>query len=563
MNRFFPIADQLRGYGADALRADLTAGLTVGVMLIPQGMAYALIAGLPPIYGLYAALVPIVIYGLLGTSRQLAVGPVAMVSLLVAAGVAPLAGDDPARYIALALTLAVMAGAIQFVLGLARFGFLTNFLSHPVLSGFTSAAALIIGLNQLKHVLGVGLPRTNNVFVILWGAVTALPGTHLLTLGIGLASIVLLVVLRRWKKTFPGALVVVVLGTVVVWLGGLADQGVRIVGEIPRGLPTPVLPAVTLADVSALLPAALAIALVGFMESIAVAKALATKHRYRVDSNRELVALGLANLVGAVFQAYPTTGGFSRTAVNDQAGARTTVASLISAAVIGLTLLFLTPLFRFLPQAVLGAIILVAVAGLFDVREMRYLWKVKRADFVLLFVTFFATLVLGIEDGILVGVVTSLVLVIHQSSRPHTAILGRLPGTDTYRNVVRHPDAVTRTDVAVIRVDAALYFANIEFVRERVLAAVGQSDRMKTVVFDAYPVNRIDATAAHALVELIDTLADRRVRLVFAGVKGPVMDVLRRAGVADRLGDEAFFPDVHAATSALTPDPEHDHEPAA
>jgi SulP family sulfate permease len=264
-------------------------------------------------------------------------------------------------------------------------------------------------------------------------------------------------------------------------------------------------------------------------------------------------------MVGALFQAYPTTGGFSRTAVNDQAGARTTVASLISAGVIALTLLFLTPLFRFLPQAVLAAIIVVAVAGLFDVREMRYLWRVKRTDFALLVVTFVATLALGIEEGILVGVVASLVLVIHETSRPHTAILGRLPGTDIYRNVARNPDAVTRPDVAVVRVDAALYFGNVEYVRDRVLSAVGGTEAVRTVIFDAYAVNRIDATAAHALLELSDVLRDRGVRLIFAGVKGPVMDVLQRAGVEGRLGSAAFLADVHAAVTAVTPEPRTEH----
>ncbi len=553
MNRLLTISSQLRGYDRDVFRSDLSAGLTVGVMLIPQGMAYAMIAGLPPIYGLYAALIPIVVYALLGTSRQLAVGPVAMVSLLVAAGVAPIAGDDPARYLALALLVTLMVGAIQFVLGVARFGFLTNFLSHPVLSGFTSAAALIIGLSQLKHLLGVSLPGSKYVHQVLWAAVTSLGSVQPETLAIGLVSILVLVGLRRWKKTFPGALTVVVLGTLVVWIAGLDEAGVRIVGDIPGGLPVPAIPSVALSDLSALLPTALAISLVGFMESIAVAKAFAAKHRYRVDANRELVALGAANLVGAVFQSYPTTGGFSRTAVNDQAGARTTLASLISAGVIGLTLLFLTPLFHYLPQAVLAAVIMVAVAGLFDVREMRYLWKVKRTDFALLVTTFVATLVLGIEEGILIGVVASLVLVIHETSRPHTAILGRLPGTDVYRNVLRHPQAVTRRDVTVIRVDAALYFGNVEYVRERLLTAAGSSDDVRTVVFDAYAVNRVDATAAHALIEVVDVLSERGVGFVVAGVKGPVMDVFRRAGVVDRLGPDSFLPDVHSAISAIAP----------
>ena len=553
-------------YRREDLSGDLSAGLTVGVMLIPQGMAYALIAGLPPIYGLYAALVPLVVYALFGTSRQLAVGPVAMVSLLVATGVAPLAGDDVALYITLALTLSLMVGALQFFLGAARFGFLTNFLSHPVLSGFTSAAALIIGLNQLKHLLGLNIARSHYIHEILWSALTQIGATHLPTLGLGLGSIVLLVVLKRWKKTFPGALVVVVLTTVTVWLLRLDLHGVKIVGEVPSGLPGFRLPNVGMAEIDALLPTALAIGLVGFMESIAVAKAFASKHRYEVDANQELIGLGLANLIGGLFQAYPTTGGFSRTAVNDQAGARTPLAAILSAGVIALTLLFLTPLFFFMPKAVLAAIVMVAVVGLIDLKEARFLWRVKRQDFYLLVLTFLATLSLGIEQGILVGVAASLVLVIQQSSRPHTAVMGRLPGTKTYRNIERNPEAVTRSDIIILRVDAALYFANVAYFKDKLREIEEKDPELRALVIDAYPMNRIDSSAAHALLEIIEDAQRRGIRFYFAGVKGPVMDVLERAGIVDRIGRDHFFMEVHdaveAAEAALNNQPQTPRAPA-
>ncbi|ARA92679.1 sodium-independent anion transporter [Rhodothermaceae bacterium RA] len=549
LTRIFPLRDQLSGYGRDQLQGDLSAGLTVGVMLIPQGMAYALIAGLPPIYGLYASLVPIIVYALFGTSRQLAVGPVAMVSLLVAAGVAPLAGGDAGRYIELALLLALMVGAIQLVLGLARFGFLTNFLSHPVLAGFTSAAALIIGLSQLKHLLGVPIPRSNYIHEILWSALQQIGSVHVPTLLLGLGSIVLLVVLKRWRR-IPGPLVVVVLGTLAVWGFGLHERGMAIVGAVPGGLPAPVVPPISLASLEALLPIALTIALVGFMESIAVAKVYATKNRYEVDANRELVGLGLANLIGAFFRSYPVTGGFSRTAVNAQAGAQTTVASLISAGVIALTLLFLTPLFYYLPNAVLAAIVMVAVSGLIDWKEARFLWKTDRRDLALMALTFLATLGLGIEEGILVGVVVSLVLVIQQSSRPHTAVMGRLPNTSTYRNVERYPDALVNSRVAILRMDASLYFANVAYLKEQVEQLVERSSVLQALVLDAYPINRIDSTGAHALKELVTTLRERGIAFYMAGVKGPVMDRLKRAGVADLIGADHFFLDVHAAVEA-------------
>ena len=323
LSRLIPAVSWLRTYRKEDIRGDLNAGLTVGVMLIPQGMAYAMIAGLPPIYGLYAALVPLFIYALFGTSRQLAVGPVAMVSLLVAAGVTELADQGTNVYIGLVIALALLSGSIQFLLGLCRFGFATRLLSHPVLSGFTSAAALIIGLNQLKYLLGVPIPRSNSIFFILAEAAGQLGEIHFLTLGIGIGGIVLLVGLRKWRPMFPASLVAIVAGTLFVYLFGLDSAGIEVVGIVPRGLPKFGLPTLGLSEWRDLLPAALAVSLVGFMESVAVAKKFASKHRYRVDSNRELVALGLSNVIGAFFQAYPTTGGFSRTAVNDQAGART------------------------------------------------------------------------------------------------------------------------------------------------------------------------------------------------------------------------------------------------
>ena len=556
LKQIFPPLTWLPDYTRDTLRADLVAGLTVGVMLIPQGMAYALIAGLPPIYGLYAALVPLVVYAVFGTSRHLAVGPVAMVSLLVAAGVAPLAGDDVARYITLAVLLALMVGVLQLLMGLVRFGFLVNFLSHPVLAGFTSAAALIIGLSQLKHLLGVPIARSHHVHEILIDAAQQLGAVHLPTLLIGLGGILLLVALKRWKKAFPGALVVVVLSTVGVWALALHDGGVGIVGTVPRGLPAFYLPAFTWADMQALLPIALTIALVGFMESIAVAKTFAARHRYEVDANQELIGLGLANLVGAFFRAYPVTGGFSRTAVNAQAGARSTVASLFSAGVIALTLLFLTPLFFYMPQAMLAAIVMVAVAGLIDLKEARYLWHVRRSDFFLMLLTFFATLGLGIEEGILVGVVASLILVIQRSSRPHAAVMGRLPGTTTYRNVERYPEALATSRVIVLRVDASLYFANVAFLKERFRWIERTYPAMEALVFDAYPVNHLDASAAHALKEIIETLQRRGITLFIAGVKGPVHDVLERAGLVDLIGQDHFFLEVHEAVAAAEGGPD-------
>jgi sulfate permease, SulP family len=549
-SRAFPIAEQLAGYDRTRLGSDLSAGLTVGVMLIPQGMAYALIAGMPPIYGLYASLVPLVVYALMGTSRQLAVGPVAIVSLLVAAGVGPLAEGDPQRYVELALLLALMVGVLQLAMGLLRFGFLTNFLSHPVLAGFTSAAALIIGASQLRHLVGVELPSSNHIHEILLALAAEAGSIHPLTLGVGSAAILLLVGLRRWRRAFPGALAVVVLFTAAAAFLALEGAGLRTVGEVPSGLPFPGVPALDAAAMWSLLPVALTIALVGFMESIAVAKVYAFKHKYEVRPNQELVALGAANLAGAFFRAFPTTGGFSRTAVNDQAGAGSTAASLVSAGIIALTLLFLTGLFRSLPNAVLAAIVMVAVANLVNWREAIHLWRVDRRDFAMMALTFAATLGIGIEEGILVGVLASLAALVYETSRPHAAVLGRLPGTRTFRNLARHPEAERPDGIVVYRLDATLCFANVEFLRDQVRALVDRKPAPRALVFDFHAVNGVDSTALHHLEELLRHLRDVRVTPYFAGVKGPVMDRFRRAGLSEKIGKDRFFYEVSEAVDA-------------
>lgn len=550
LKRVSPLLSQLSDYSNEKLKGDLSAGLTVGVMLIPQGMAYAMIAGLPPIYGLYAALVPLIIYALLGTSRQLAVGPVAMVSLLVAAGVAPLADGDVSLYIGLALLLSLMIGVLQVGLGVIRAGFLTNFLSHPVLAGFTSAAALIIGLNQLKHLLGVQIPRSNYVHEIIGASFSQLSNVNGANLAIGIVGIFLLVVLKRWKRALPGALFVVILSTVAVWFGGLSGIGVKIVGDVPGGLPVPIMPAISIENIRALFPTALAITLVGYMESIAVAKVYASKHHYPLNANQELIALGAANVAGAFFQAYPTTGGFSRTAVNDQAGAQTSLATLISAGIIGITLLFLTGLFYFLPQAVLAAIVMVAVWGLIEWREAVFLWKTNRLDFSLMLLTFFATLSLGIEEGILVGVIASLMVVLNQSSRPHAAIEGQLPDTQTYRNLLRNPDARQIDGIVIFRMDASLYFANSAFFKERIEEIANSSPTPRVIVLNAYPINRIDSSAIHVLKALLALLKSKDIALYVAGIKGPVKDALNKSLLSDTIGQDHFFMEVHEAVTA-------------
>lgn len=547
IERYMPFVAWMRNYDKAYLRGDLIAGLTTAVMLIPQAMAYAMLAGLPPIHGLYASIVPLALYALFGTSRQLAVGPVAMVSLLVATGVGELAQSGTEAFVVYATLLALMVGVMQLVMGVARLGFLVNFLSHPVVSGFTSAAAIIIGMSQLKHLLGLEIPRSKHVHIILMQAFENMSQIHVSTLLIGFVSIVALVVLKRWKPNFPRALAVVVVGTLAVYFGALHEVGVAIVGAVPPGLPAPSVPEIEMEALRSLMPIAVTISLVAFMESVSVAKAFAKINRYEIDANQELVGLGLANIGGAFFQAYPVTGGFSRTAVNASAGSKTGLASLVTAGVVAVALMFLTPLFFYLPKAVLAAIIMTAVFGLVDFEEVRHLWAVKRSDLALLVTTFVATLTLGIEEGIALGVLASLGWFVVRSTRPHIAVLGRIPGTQAYRNIKNFEDAHQLDGALILRMDAQFYFGNVSFLKETLTRCEGECDTLDTVILDASAMNELDSSADEALRDILIEHRSRGVQLLMANVKRPVYEVMVRSHFVDELGPENFFLTVHDA----------------
>ncbi len=554
VKEYFPILTWLPNYKKDYLKGDLSAGLTVGIMLIPQGMAYAMIAGLPPVYGLYASLLPQVVYAVFGTSRQLAVGPVAMDSLLVAAGVSTLAMVGSDQYIALAILLSLLMGGLQLLFGLARMGFLVNFLSQPVISGFTSAAALIIGLNQLQHLLGIDLQGGNMVFEIVIEAVQSFDQINWISVAIGLLGIVIIKISKKIHRNIPGALVAVFLSILMVRFFQLDQYQLKIVGEIPEGLPAFQLPAITSEYLTDLLPVALTIALIAFMEAISVAKAIQSKHKsaYTLNPNQEMIGLGMGNIVGSFFGAYPTTGGFSRSAVNDQTGARTNLAAVISAALIVLTLLFLTPLFYYLPKAILASVIMVAVFGLIDVKYPKRLWNVSKQDCLMLLVTFGITLVFGIKEGIGIGILASLVALIYRTSMPHIAVLARLSGTDEYRNVNRFSDVDTREDVLVIRQDGALYFANATYFSDTIKQHVEtKGPSLKLLVLHFGSVSSIDITALQMLRELIQELNQRNVGVYFTEVVGPVRDFFHRTGFTTEVGRNHFFIDVQSAIDYL------------
>lgn len=567
ISRYLPFLNWLVHYHRHDLVGDLMAGIIVTIMLVPQSMAYALLAGLPPQVGLYASILPLILYGLLGTSRALAVGPVAIMSLITAAGIGSLVEPGSADYIALALLLALMLGLFQVLMGVLRVGFLVNFLSHPVLSGFTSAAAIVIGASQLKHLLGIKIPNTEAIYELLIYAGQHIAETNLLTLGIGLLSLFILFYfkgglgsqLKSWgvadglmiPLTRSGPLVVVLLGALLVW-GLRLDEtaGLKIVGEIPAGLPPLTLPSLDWSRWQALLPTAITLSFVGFMESISVAKSLASKRRQKVDANQELVALGVANLGAAFSGGYPVTGGFSRSVVNFTAGANTGLASIITALLIALTVLFLTPLFFYLPQVSLAAIVIVAVSTLLDWQTPRHVWRYNKADAIALVVTFVAVLTLGVETGILVGVAAALLLFIWRSSRPHMAIVGRVGQSETYRNILRH-QVKTCPHVVAIRVDESLYFANTKYLEDTILGLIADRSEVKHFILIGIAINFIDASALETLESLIRELRDAGVEFHLADIKGPVMDRLKSVGFVELVGADHIHLSTHDAMTSV------------
>lgn len=553
LESILPVFKWLRHYRRSDLNGDLFAGITVGIMLIPQGMAYAMIAGLPPVYGLYASIVPQIIYAILGTSRQLSVAPVAMDSLLVATGVAVLAVEGTDAYIAFAILLAFFMGAIQLLLGLVRMGFITNLLSKPVITGFTAAAALIIALNQLKHLTGVEIMRSNLVHQLLISFFQQLTSVHLSTLLIGIGAIIMIKVVKRINKAIPGSLLAVIVGTILVQVLSLDQSGVKIVREIPAGLPAFALPELDLDTFKRLAPLALTLAVIAFMEAFSVAKAVeAKKKNYQVLPNQELIALGLSNVLGSFFQSYPVTGGFSRTAVNEQTGANTPLASVISAVVVMLTLLFITPLFYYLPTAILAAVIMVAVSGLIDFTYIRKLFHDSKVEFGLLLATFITTLLYSMVGGILVGIVLSILVLLYRVAYPHIAILGKVKELHEFRNIRRFENLETWDNLLLMRVDAPLSFINIQYLKDQVQDYVNQRKELTHIIIDAGPVSHMDASAIQGLTDLMERLDTRGITFMLCDVIGPVRDTLEKSGLLNLIGPENVFVDINEAVRSAT-----------
>ncbi|MDA0188403.1 MAG: sulfate permease [Proteobacteria bacterium] len=567
LRKYVPVLEWGRHYTRDALQNDMMAAVIVTIMLIPQSLAYAMLAGLPPEAGLYASILPIILYAIFGTSRALAVGPVAVVSLMTAAAVGQVADQGTVGYAIAALTLAVMSGAILLAMGLLKLGFLANFLSHPVIAGFITASGILIAVSQLKHILGVSA-HGHTLPQIAGSLIAHLGDVNPITLVIGVVSTAFLFWVRKGLKPLliargmrpkladiaqkAGPVAAVVVTTLAVWGLGLSERGVSIVGAVPQSLPPLTLPSVNFELLTALFVPALLISVIGFVESISVAQTLAAKKRQRIDPNQELIGLGAANLGAGFTGGYPVTGGFARSVVNYDAGAETPAAGAYTAVGLAIAALALTPLIFFLPTATLAATIIVAVLSLVDFSILKTSWGYSKADFAAVVATILLTLGFGVETGVSAGVILSILLHLYKTSKPHVAEVGLVPGTQHFRNIHRHK---VETDPAIltIRIDESLYFPNARFLEDYVLDRVGKDGPIRHVVLMCSAVNVIDFSALEALEALNYRLKDMGITLHMSEVKGPVTDRLKKSHFLDDLSGRVFLSQYDAWVALTAP----------
>lgn len=562
----FPCVEWGRHYNRGILTKDLVASIIVTIMLIPQSLAYALLAGLPPETGLYASIGPLLAYTVFGTSRTLAVGPVAVVSLMTAVAVGQVASPGSAEYLGAAMILALLSGLFLLLMGIFRLGFLANLLSHPVISGFITASGILIAASQLKHIFGISASG-HSLLNILSSQLENIQDINIASVFIGVFVISFLLYVRsslklmllKWHVnagvadglTKAGPVLAVFVSTIVVAWFGLSDQGVKVVGIVPQGLPGISFPTVDFVLWQELLPAAIMISLIGFVESISVGQTLAAKRRQRITPNQELIGLGTANLASAISGGYPVTGGFSRSVVNFDAGAQTPMAGAFTAMSIALTTLFLTPLFQNLPIATLAGTIIVAVLSLIDLNAIKRIWIYSKSDFAAMSVTILATLGYGVETGVMTGVLTSVLLHLWRTSRPHIAIVGLVPGTHHFRNIERHKVQCSDT-VLSVRVDESLFFANARYLEDTIYQHVADNKNITDLVLMCAAVNEIDGSALETLESINASLKTSEVQLHLSEVKGPVMDRLARSHFLEQLTGEIFL-DHYTAVVTLDP----------
>lgn len=552
LRKTFRIINWLPNYTAKKFRGDLTAGLTTGVMFIPQGMAYAVIAGVPPIYGLYAGVIPLLIYPLLGTSKNLSIGPVAIDMLIVAAGVSLLADPNSERYITLTILLTMMAGSLQLLMGSMQLGALFNIFSRPVIAGFTLAAPIIIAFSQLNNLLGIELPQTQYIIVTIQETFQNFDQVHFQTVLWGGTAIFLLAIMKYLKPILPASVIIVSISIFLAWFTGASSMGIKLVGDIPTGLPPLSLPEINFNNMRELLPTALTLALVQFMTVASLGQTFAKRNNYIVDPNHELVAIGASNFLGSLFQSIPVSGSFSRSAASEQANVQTSFANIITSSIIIATLLLLTPIFYFLPMPILAAIIIVSALNLIDISEFKFLYTTKRSEGFIAIFTAICTLLIGIQEGILLGVVASMLQILYKYSRPNVAELGIIPGTRLFKNLDRNPEAKTIDGVLILRVDASFSFINADYFRDYILETSRErNETTRYVVIDGSTINNLDTTATDKLKSMVTTLKNWDIELYIAGLKGPVRDVIDKSGLREYLGDDHYFRDPHEAISHI------------
>ncbi|WP_106745963.1 SulP family inorganic anion transporter [Yoonia maritima] len=561
--RYLPILSWGKAYNRATLSNDLIAAVIVTIMLIPQSLAYALLAGLPPEAGLYASIAPIILYSIFGTSRALAVGPVAVVSLMTAAALSNIVEQGTMGYAVAALSLAALSGMILLAMGLFRLGFIANFLSHPVIAGFITASGIIIAASQLKHILGIEA-HGHNLLDLLSSLFEHLPETNVITATIGIIATAFLFWVRKGLKPLlqkiglnagltsvlvkAGPVAVVVATTLAVWLFGLADQDVKIVGDVPQSLPPLTLPSFSVTLLGQLLLPAFLISIIGFVESISVAQTLAAKKRQRIDPDQELIGLGAANIGAAFTGGFPVTGGFSRSVVNFDAGAETPAAGAFTAIGLAIAALALTPLIFFLPKATLAATIIVAVLSLVDFSILKRAWNYSKADFAAVLATILLTLIMGVEVGVSAGVGLSIVLHLYKTSRPHIAEVGLIAGTEHFRNINRH-DVQTHPEIVTLRVDESLYFANARYLEDQVQDRVAEDEQVRHVILQCSAVNEIDLSALESLEMINQRLLEMGVYLHLSEVKGPIMDRLHEQHFLQELGGSVYLSQYEAVAN--------------
>jgi sulfate permease, SulP family len=551
LSQYIPVLDWARNYERNSFKYDLIAGITVGIILIPQGMAYAWIAGLPPEYGLYASLLPGFIYSLLGTARYLSVGPVAMDSLIVATSISAMAVNSTEEYIALAILLAFMVGALQLIFGLVKLGFIVNFLSRPVIIGFTSAAAIIIAFNQFKYVFGVDIPRNTQIQLLVEDLWKSMDSIHFLTMASGCVAIILSLVMRAIDKRIPWTLILLVFGTVLVYSSPFFRE-LAVVGNVPAGLPEFKPPRLNWADFTSLLPAAFALAVVGITEATSIAKASEEKSQdAHHNADQELVAIGTSNLIGSFFQSFVVTASYSRSAVYQTTGNKTHLAQFISAIMILVTLLFLTDLFYYLPEVILATIIIVAVFGLVAIKPAINWWKTDKREFFLYAASLVVTMTVGIMEGIVVGVLLSLLMLILRATKPHMAVVGKIQGEgNIYRNVKRFANVTVDPEIMIVRFDESLFYANVGYFRERLIAMEKErKEQITTIIINGSGINSVDATAIYELKRMLLYYNKRQIKILFAELKGPVRDAFRKYHLYRVCGEENFFVNVENAVA--------------